>query len=61
MENGRWVYFAPVSFAAFTGEPDGMARNCSKSPLGLGSLKTMVLSSGVSIVLRPSLSADLSL
>ncbi|CAM5252270.1 hypothetical protein SANTM175S_01638 [Streptomyces antimycoticus] len=60
-ENGRLVYLAPVSLSAFTGEPVGIASICSKSPLGLARLKTMVLSSGVWIPFRPSLSLDLSL
>lgn len=60
-EKGFRPYLALVSLSWRTGEAAGMASICRKSPLATGSLKTMVLSSGVSIAFRPSLSAEVSL
>lgn len=53
LENGRRPYLALVSWPFFTGEAAIVASICSKSPLGRGSLKTMVPGPGVSIAVRP--------
>ncbi|CAM5675013.1 hypothetical protein STENM36S_04614 [Streptomyces tendae] len=60
-ENGCRPYLDLVSLSWRTGEAEVSASTSSKSELAFGSLKTMVLSSGVSIAFRPSLSFDLSL
>src|SRR4051794_33999123 len=60
-ENGLRPYLDLVSMSWRTGDAEVSASISSKSEFASGSLKTTVLSSGVSIAFRPSLSADLSL
>src|SRR5881409_1716233 len=60
-EKGCRPYLDLVSMSWRTGEAEGRDSTCSKSELALGRWKTIVLSSGVEIALRPSLSLDVSL
>ena len=59
--NGWRPYLDLVSLSWRTGDAETRASISSKSELATGSLKTMVLSSGVSMAFRPSLSAEVSL